>query len=184
MRSSSLTLPLVYPSVQPPQDLNRITDKPYIEDKDAEGRPDEEVAAEAWTNYRRRNDSVIVDAFQVRCVVCLQSLYAAGGLQLANTFLIAGVVGDGDHNDSVVVDAFQVRHAVRHVCIGVPQYLLVPVLPQRGHAPTGLPRRKRAKPPVSALDRLCSPRLLQGLYRSVLTCPDCNFHSVKFDPFM
>lgn len=24
----------------------------------------------------------------------------------------------------------------------------------------------------------------QGLYRSVLTCPDCAFHSVKFDPFM
>jgi hypothetical protein len=47
------------------EDLNRITDKPYIEDKDAEGRPDAEVAAEAWTNYRRRNDSVIVDAFQV-----------------------------------------------------------------------------------------------------------------------
>ena len=23
------------------------------------------MAAEAWTNYRRRNDSVIVDAFQV-----------------------------------------------------------------------------------------------------------------------
>lgn len=61
-----------YPTLQHPpcspapasQDLNRITDKPYVEDKDSGGRPDEEVAAEAWSNYRRRNDSVIVDAFQ------------------------------------------------------------------------------------------------------------------------
>ncbi len=28
------------------EDLNRITDKPYIEDRDSDGRPDEEVAAE------------------------------------------------------------------------------------------------------------------------------------------
>lgn len=60
-----LHLPTAPSPARPLQDLNRITDKPYIEDKDAEGRPDEEVAAEAWTNYRRRNDSVIVDAFQV-----------------------------------------------------------------------------------------------------------------------
>ena len=69
------------------QDLNRISEKPYIEDADSGGRPDEEVAAEVWRNYLRRNDSVIVDAFQ-------------------------------------------------------------------------------------------------GLYRSVLTCPDCAFQSVKFDPIM
>lgn len=46
------------------EDLNRIKDKPYKEEKDADGRPDEEVAAEAWENYRARNDSVIVDTFQ------------------------------------------------------------------------------------------------------------------------
>ncbi|KAL0051320.1 hypothetical protein WJX82_005625 [Trebouxia sp. C0006] len=46
------------------EDLNRIKRKPYIEEKDADGRPDEEVAQEAWQNYRKRNDSTIVDHFQ------------------------------------------------------------------------------------------------------------------------
>ncbi|KAK9816595.1 hypothetical protein WJX72_002470 [[Myrmecia] bisecta] len=46
------------------EDLNRIKKKPYIEEKDVEGRPDKEVAQEAWDNYRARNDSVIVDNFQ------------------------------------------------------------------------------------------------------------------------
>ncbi|XP_014770306.1 ubiquitin carboxyl-terminal hydrolase 15 isoform X1 [Octopus bimaculoides] len=45
------------------EDLNRIRKKPYIELKDAENRPDKEVAEEAWGNYRKRNDSVIVDTF-------------------------------------------------------------------------------------------------------------------------
>lgn len=46
------------------EDLNRIAIKPYKEEKDSDGRPDEEVAAEAWENYGARNDSVIVDHFQ------------------------------------------------------------------------------------------------------------------------
>ncbi|GAB1602017.1 ubiquitin carboxyl-terminal hydrolase 15-like [Argonauta hians] len=45
------------------EDLNRIRKKPYIELKDADNRPDKEVAEEAWGNYRKRNDSVIVDTF-------------------------------------------------------------------------------------------------------------------------
>ena len=45
------------------EDLNRIKHKPYIEIKDADGRPDYEVAQEAWDNYLRRNDSIIVDIF-------------------------------------------------------------------------------------------------------------------------
>lgn len=36
-----------------------------LQEKDADGRPDEEVATEAWQNYRKRNDSTIVDHFQV-----------------------------------------------------------------------------------------------------------------------
>ena len=36
-----------------------------LQEKDADGRPDEEVATEAWQNYRQRNDSTIVDHFQV-----------------------------------------------------------------------------------------------------------------------
>ena len=45
------------------EDLNRIKKKPYIEMKDAGNRPDEEIAAEAWDIYKKRNDSVILDIF-------------------------------------------------------------------------------------------------------------------------
>ncbi|XP_068600050.1 ubiquitin carboxyl-terminal hydrolase 11 [Brachionichthys hirsutus] len=45
------------------EDLNRVKNKVYIELRDAAGRPDQEVAEEAWRNHRRRNDSVIVDTF-------------------------------------------------------------------------------------------------------------------------
>ncbi|KNE64152.1 hypothetical protein AMAG_19123 [Allomyces macrogynus ATCC 38327] len=41
------------------EDLNRVKKKPYIEAKDADGRPDAEVAAEAWAMHRARNDSII-----------------------------------------------------------------------------------------------------------------------------
>ncbi|KAF9595468.1 hypothetical protein IFM89_000386 [Coptis chinensis] len=43
------------------EDLNRVKCKPYIEAKDADGRPDEEVADEYWRNHLARNDSIIVD---------------------------------------------------------------------------------------------------------------------------
>ncbi|XP_071068165.1 ubiquitin carboxyl-terminal hydrolase 4 isoform X6 [Dasypus novemcinctus] len=45
------------------EDLNRVKKKPYLELKDANGRPDVVVAKEAWENHRLRNDSVIVDTF-------------------------------------------------------------------------------------------------------------------------
>lgn len=45
------------------EDLNRVKKKPYLELKDANGRPDAVVAKEAWANHRLRNDSVIVDTF-------------------------------------------------------------------------------------------------------------------------
>jgi len=45
------------------EDLNRIKKKPYIEMTDSGNRPDEEVAAEAWELYKKRNDSVILDLF-------------------------------------------------------------------------------------------------------------------------
>ncbi|KAF6725350.1 Ubiquitin carboxyl-terminal hydrolase 15 [Oryzias melastigma] len=45
------------------EDLNRVKNKEYIELRDADGRPDHEVAGEAWRNHLRRNDSVIVDKF-------------------------------------------------------------------------------------------------------------------------
>ncbi|XP_039249934.2 ubiquitin carboxyl-terminal hydrolase 15-like isoform X1 [Styela clava] len=45
------------------EDLNRIDNKPYVELKDSAGRPDYDVAIEAWKNHLRRNDSIIVDMF-------------------------------------------------------------------------------------------------------------------------
>lgn len=58
------------------EDLNRVKQKPYIEMKDSDGRPDEEVANECWINHKARNDSLIVDVFQVRFifVMCLHAL--------------------------------------------------------------------------------------------------------------
>lgn len=58
------------------EDLNRVKDKPYVEDKDCDGKSDEEDAIEAWKNYLARNKSLIVDLFQgqlrntCRCNVC------------------------------------------------------------------------------------------------------------------
>ncbi|XP_050414001.1 ubiquitin carboxyl-terminal hydrolase 4 isoform X1 [Patella vulgata] len=58
------------------EDLNRIKSKPYVELTDANDRPDEVVAKEAWDNYRKRNDSVIIDTFHgllkstVKCPQC------------------------------------------------------------------------------------------------------------------
>ncbi|CAH2312516.1 ubiquitin carboxyl-terminal hydrolase 4 isoform X1 [Pelobates cultripes] len=45
------------------EDLNRVKKKPYLELKDANGRPDSVVAVEAWDNHLRRNNSIIVDIF-------------------------------------------------------------------------------------------------------------------------
>lgn len=47
------------------EDLNRVKHKPYIKSRDADGRPDEEVADEYWANHIARNDSIIVDVCQV-----------------------------------------------------------------------------------------------------------------------
>ncbi|XP_024031099.1 ubiquitin carboxyl-terminal hydrolase 5 isoform X2 [Morus notabilis] len=58
------------------EDLNRVKDKPYVKSRDADGRPDEEVADEYWANHIARNDSIIVDVCQGQykstlvCPVC------------------------------------------------------------------------------------------------------------------
>ncbi|KZV30566.1 Ubiquitin carboxyl-terminal hydrolase [Dorcoceras hygrometricum] len=58
------------------EDLNRVKCKPYVEAKDSDGRPDEEVADEYWKNHLARNDSIIVDLCQGQyrstlvCPVC------------------------------------------------------------------------------------------------------------------
>lgn len=55
------------------EDLNRVKHKPYIKSRDADGRPDEEVADEYWANHTARNDSIIVDVCQVSML--LEILY-------------------------------------------------------------------------------------------------------------
>ena len=37
--------------------------KPYVEMSDCDDREDSEIAREAWENYKKRNDSVILDIF-------------------------------------------------------------------------------------------------------------------------
>ncbi|XP_020583150.1 ubiquitin carboxyl-terminal hydrolase 8 [Phalaenopsis equestris] len=46
------------------EDLNRVKCKPYVEVKDSDDRPDEDVANEYWQNHLARNDSIIVDVCQ------------------------------------------------------------------------------------------------------------------------
>ncbi|CAI9100997.1 OLC1v1038211C1 [Oldenlandia corymbosa var. corymbosa] len=63
------------------EDLNRVKQKPYIEAKDYDGRPDEEVADELWRYHKARNDSIIVDVFQGQykstlvCPICSKISY-------------------------------------------------------------------------------------------------------------
>ena len=58
------------------EDLNRVKEKPYIEDRDCDGTNDEVDAIEAWKNYLRRNRSLVVDLFQgqfrntCKCLTC------------------------------------------------------------------------------------------------------------------
>lgn len=57
----------------PPQDLNRVKKKEYVEMEEAGDRPHHEAAAIAWEKHLRRNQSVIVDLMygQLRStVVC------------------------------------------------------------------------------------------------------------------
>lgn len=58
------------------EDLNRVTEKPYSELKDSDGRADSVVAAEAWAQHHARNQSVVIDLFygqlksKVSCLGC------------------------------------------------------------------------------------------------------------------
>ena len=58
------------------EDLNRVTEKPYVERRDDEGREDQIVALEYWENFIARNQSIIVDLMYgqlkstVTCLTC------------------------------------------------------------------------------------------------------------------
>jgi hypothetical protein len=45
------------------EDLNRIVDKPYIEQPDSDGRPDSELAEIWWSNHLKREMSIVVALF-------------------------------------------------------------------------------------------------------------------------
>ena len=45
------------------EDLNRVKDKPFVENKDNDICDDEVVSQEMWQNYLKRNKSIIVDYF-------------------------------------------------------------------------------------------------------------------------
>lgn len=45
------------------EDLNRIKNKPYVETREADGQPEVTVARDSWSDYTRRNDSIVVDTF-------------------------------------------------------------------------------------------------------------------------
>jgi hypothetical protein len=45
------------------EDLNRIVDKPFIEQPDSDGRPDSELADIWWSNHLKREMSIIVALF-------------------------------------------------------------------------------------------------------------------------
>lgn len=58
------------------EDLNRVVDKPYVEQPDSDGRPDLEVAKEWWTNQQKRENSIVQALFtgqfksRWRCQCC------------------------------------------------------------------------------------------------------------------
>lgn len=58
------------------EDVNRTRNKPYVELKDSEGRPDDVVAQEFWSAHCRREQSAIAALFSsqfksvLRCKVC------------------------------------------------------------------------------------------------------------------
>lgn len=58
------------------EDLNRVLVKPYVEELEGFGMPDDKAAIESWKKHLLRHDSIIVDHFQgmhrshVTCPIC------------------------------------------------------------------------------------------------------------------
>lgn len=45
------------------EDLNRVIKKPFVEDIEFKGQKDEDLSLESWSNYLKRNQSIIIDLF-------------------------------------------------------------------------------------------------------------------------
>ncbi|CDW86593.1 ubiquitin carboxyl-terminal hydrolase [Stylonychia lemnae] len=58
------------------EDLNDVTKKPYVEQKDYDNRSDEEVSKEYWDGFKKRERSIFIELFygqlksRVQCTVC------------------------------------------------------------------------------------------------------------------
>jgi ubiquitin carboxyl-terminal hydrolase 6/32 len=58
------------------EDVNKISDKPYVEYKDSNGRSDKEISYEYWSGFKMREKSIFVDLFygqlksRVQCTSC------------------------------------------------------------------------------------------------------------------
>ncbi|CEP00383.1 hypothetical protein PBRA_001437 [Plasmodiophora brassicae] len=120
------------------EDLNRIHSKPYIPITDSNGRPDELVAAEQWTNYLARNQSIIVD-------------------YLCGQFKSELVCPNGTCPPSVKFDAF--------TCVSLPlpeamSPRTVIYCPRSGARPTKLTIAVPSKVTPSTLERCLLPTLL------------------------
>lgn len=79
------------------EDLNRVKCKPYVEAKDTDGRPDEDVADEYWRYHLARNDSVIVDVCQVS-----MSSHVYRNLFLIDLDCIVWITGSADQIDELL----------------------------------------------------------------------------------
>ncbi|CAD5196398.1 unnamed protein product [Musa acuminata subsp. malaccensis] len=92
--------------------LNHVKHKPYVEAKDASGRPDEEVADEYRGNHLARNDSIIVDICQII------------GIQLMNPFKTSKDTGSVDVQDrpQTVFDSGSTDEAVKETTDGEDEF--------------------------------------------------------------
>lgn len=76
------------------EDLNRIADKPYIEQPDSDGRSDAELADIWWKNHLRREFSIVVALFagQFKSVLaCRECGYESARFE---PFMFLQVCGD------------------------------------------------------------------------------------------
>ena len=68
--------------------MGRVKDKAYKELSDSDGRPDEEVAKEAWDYHLSRNQSIIVDLFQGQ----VEQRKRLGGIYKIGCIEVCGII--------------------------------------------------------------------------------------------
>ncbi|MBA0862818.1 hypothetical protein Goshw_013222 [Gossypium schwendimanii] len=142
------------------EDLNRVKQKPYIEMKDSDGRPDEEVASECWKNHKARNDSVIVDVCQVRYFF-MSMIHDFKFLCLAIRLIFHFVTNYWNIVNNA--PASQGQYNFKFLCLAI--RLIFHFVTNYWNIVNNAPAS-------------------QGQYKSTLVCPVCSKISITFDPFM